>query len=146
MVPSIQAYQIIVKYNQLTILLIKYVICAQQIVMTKYDLLIWKTVHLICKILDLYVQLLNRWNLLLKPERFSRFKFSSNAFNFMSTLSCKMLKNNQAYFKNLAVFTLQHFESMCDHFSTLCVKGLIPSQIFISLLFFHNILSLKLYT
>ena len=35
-----------------------------------------------------------------------------------------MLKNNQTYFKNLAVFTPQDFESMFGHFSTLVNKGL----------------------
>ena len=35
-----------------------------------------------------------------------------------------MLKNSQKYFKSLAVFTPQDFESMFSHFSTLCMKGL----------------------
>ena len=41
------------------------------------------------------------------------------------TLSCIMLKNDQPYFKTLrCLFTLQHFWSMFDHFSTLYVKEL----------------------
>ena len=40
-----------------------------------------------------------------------------------------MLKNDQTYFKNLAVFlavfTSQDFKCMLDHFSTSCMKGLI---------------------
>ena len=35
------------------------------------------------------------------------------------------LKNGQTYFKNLASFTPPNFKSMFDHFSTLCMKGLI---------------------
>ena len=35
-----------------------------------------------------------------------------------------MLKNDQAYLKNLAVFTPQGFGSMFDYFSILCLKGL----------------------
>ena len=40
------------------------------------------------------------------------------------TLSRIMLKNGQTYFKNLAVFTAQDFQSMFDHFSASCMKGL----------------------
>ena len=40
------------------------------------------------------------------------------------TLSCIMLWNGQTYIENLAVFTLQDFQSMCGHFTTLCMKGL----------------------
>ena len=40
------------------------------------------------------------------------------------TLSYIMLKNGQTYFKNLAVFTPQDFQSMFGHFSTLGMKGL----------------------
>ena len=35
-----------------------------------------------------------------------------------------MLKNGQTYFKNLAVWTPQDFESMFGHFSTLWNEGL----------------------
>ena len=35
-----------------------------------------------------------------------------------------MLEKDQAHFKNLAVFTQQHFYSMFGHFSKLCMKGL----------------------
>ena len=31
------------------------------------------------------------------------------------TVSCIMMKNGQGYFKNLALFTAQDFESMFDH-------------------------------
>ena len=34
-----------------------------------------------------------------------------------------MLKNGQTFIQNLVVFTSQGFESMFDHFSTLCMKG-----------------------
>ena len=40
------------------------------------------------------------------------------------TFSCKTLKNSQTNFINLALFTPQKFESMFNHFSTLCLKGL----------------------
>ena len=36
-----------------------------------------------------------------------------------------MLNNGQTYFRNLAVFTPQDFQSMFGHFTTLCMKGLI---------------------
>ena len=35
-----------------------------------------------------------------------------------------MLKNDQKYFKNLVVFTLQDFYIMLGHFSIFCMKGL----------------------
>ena len=35
-----------------------------------------------------------------------------------------MLKNNQTYFHNLAVFTIQDFDSVFGHFPTLCIKAL----------------------
>ena len=35
-----------------------------------------------------------------------------------------MFKNGQTYFKNLAVFTLQDFKSIFDHFLSLWIKGL----------------------
>ena len=35
-----------------------------------------------------------------------------------------MLKNDQTFFKNLAVWTLEDFKSMFGHFSTLWNKGL----------------------
>ena len=36
----------------------------------------------------------------------------------------KKLKNDQIYFKDLAVFMQLDFSSMLDHFSSLCMKGL----------------------
>ena len=36
-----------------------------------------------------------------------------------------MLKNGQKFFKCLAVFTLQDFQYMPDHFSQLCMEGLL---------------------
>ena len=38
------------------------------------------------------------------------------------TLSCRMLKNAQTYFNNLAVWTPQDFKGMFGLFSTLCMK------------------------
>ena len=35
------------------------------------------------------------------------------------TFSCVILKNAQTYIKNHAVFTLQYFKSMFEHFSIL---------------------------
>ena len=35
-----------------------------------------------------------------------------------------MLKNDQKYFKNLVVFTLQDFYIILGHFSIFCMKGL----------------------
>ena len=32
------------------------------------------------------------------------------------------MKNDQTYFKNLAVFTPQEFSGMCDYFFSLCMK------------------------
>ena len=40
------------------------------------------------------------------------------------TLPCIILKNDQTYFKNLALLTLQDFRSMFGHFSVLCIEGL----------------------
>ena len=40
------------------------------------------------------------------------------------SVSCIMLKNDQTYTKIFPVFTLQNFQSMFDHFSTLCMKDL----------------------
>ena len=40
-------------------------------------------------------------------------------FTILLTLYFIMLKNGQTYFKNIAVFTPQDFESMFGHFSTL---------------------------
>ena len=38
------------------------------------------------------------------------------------TLSGVILKNDQTYFKNLTLWTLEDFESMFGHFSTLSIK------------------------
>ena len=48
-----------------------------------------------------------------------------------------MLKNDQIYFKNLAVFTTQDFQGMFGHFSTLCMKGLTYYAPMISI-YFHT--------
>ena len=44
--------------------------------------------------------------------------------SFVVTPACIMSKNGQTYFKSLAVFMSQDFESVIGHFSALCMKGL----------------------
>ena len=43
------------------------------------------------------------------------------------TLSCILLKNDQTYFKNLAMFTSDDSKSMFGHFLTLCMEELIKN-------------------
>ena len=49
-------------------------------------------------------------------------KISIAKANYYLTLPCIMLKNAQTYFKHLAKWTLQEFESIFDHFLTSCMK------------------------
>ena len=52
----------------------------------------------------------------------------------------------QTYFKNLAVFTQQDFESMFCHFTTLCMKGLKDHNVFIYFSQFIKVIRLTGFT
>ena len=54
-------------------------------------------------------------------NRFLLFLFVLNPENII-------LKNGRTYCKNLALQAPEDFKNMLDHFSTLCIKGLISNQ------------------
>ena len=58
---------------------------------------------------------------LFENNSIARAKIQKLKLNFLITLSCKMLKNGQTYFKNLAVYTdirLSLFPSFQNNFTT----------------------------
>ena len=54
--------------------------------------------------------------------------FILQVLNSLSPFSCLMLKNYKTYFRNFVVFLQEDSESMFDHFSWFCLKGLICNE------------------
>ena len=63
------------------------------------------------------------------PEKEGDFSATKNLKIYSINLPCILLKNDQTYFKNSALWTLQDFKSMFCHFTTLYMESLIRSLI-----------------